>query len=178
MRSGAKAYPVGLLLLAAIGCQMAETPATMQARIDQESAAARQAIEAATANFERWFAAGQVDSLVSNYTDNATFMPPNQKAATGRDNIQAVFVGWLGMGKWSLDLRPGSVVANGPLAIESGTFVISFTPGPNAMPGMAPADTGKYLVHWHQVGGQWKIVDDIFNSDLPLPQPAAPARRR
>lgn len=164
--------------LLAAGCQMAETPAQMQARMDQESAAARQAIETATANFERWFAAGQVDSLLANYTDNATFMPPNQKAATGPDNIRAVFAAWLGMGKWTLDLRPGSVVANGPLAIENGTFVIGFTPGPNAPPGMMPADTGKYLVHWHQVDGQWKIVDDIFNSDLPVPQPAAPARRR
>lgn len=176
MHRAMRFYTITGVLLAAAAC--AETPARMQARMDQESAAARQAIEAATANFERWFAAGQVDSLAANYTDNATFMPANQKAATGRDNIKAVFTAWMEMGKWTLDLRPGSVTANGPLAIENGTYLLSFTPGPNAPPGMAPADTGKYLVHWHQVDGQWKIVDDIFNSDLPVPQPAAPPRRR
>lgn len=167
---------LGAALLGVAACRpTAETPEQMQARMDQESAAARQAIEAANANFARWFAAGQSDSTTSMYTENATVMPPNQKAATGRQAIKASFDGLFAMGTWTIALTPGSVIANGPLAVESGTYVLGFTPGPNAPPGMAPADTGKYLVHWQQVGGQWMLAHDIWNSDLPPPAPA-PAR--
>ena len=160
------------VLLGVTACQPTETPEQMQARIDQESAAARQTIEAANADFSRWFAAGQADSMASLYTVNATIMPPNQKAVIGRPAIKALFDAFVGMGTWSFHLTPASVVANGPMAIESGTYTLAFTPGPNAPPGMAPADTGKYLVHWERVNGQWLLAHDIFNSDLPVPAPA------
>lgn len=164
-------------LLGVAACRPAETPEQMQTRIDQESAAARQAIQAANANFARWFSAGQSDSGASAYTENAIVMAPNQKAVTGRQDIKAMLDGWFAMGTWTLTLNTVSVVANGPIAVESGTYVLGFTPGPNAPPGMAPADTGKYVVHWQKVGDQWLLAHDIFNSDLPLPAPA-PARRR
>lgn len=173
---------LGLLGAAALvgvaACQPAETPEQMQTRVEQESAAARQAIQAANANFARWFSAGQSDSAASAYTENAIVMAPNQKAVTGRQDIKTFFDGFFGMGKWTITLNTVSVVANGPVAVESGTYVLGFTPGPSAPPGMAPADTGKYVVHWQRVGEQWMLAHDIFNSDLPLPQPAAPARRR
>jgi hypothetical protein len=35
----------------------------------------------------------------------------------------------------------------------------------------AVADTGKYLIHWHQVGGKWLIADVAWNSNIPLPAP-------
>ena len=35
--------------------------------------------------------------------------------------------------------------------------------------------SGKYLVHWMQRSGKWLIVDDIWNSDAPLPMAPAPA---
>jgi len=42
-------------------------------------------------------------------------------------------------------------------------------------------DSGKYIVHWMQQSGKWVMVDDIWNSDTPLPSapppPPAPARR-
>ena len=177
MRSAMRFYGVTGLVVATAGCQMAETPAQMRARMDQESAAARQQIEAAQPRFERFLAAGQADSITAFYTENATVMAPNQKAATGRENIRAFWAGMLGMGQWTLDIRTGSVAANGPIAIETGTYVLSFKPGPNAMPGMPPADTGKFMAHWHQVGGQWMLAEDTWNSDLPV-APPAPTRRR
>jgi hypothetical protein len=44
-------------------------------------------------------------------------------------------------------------------------------------------ERGKYLTIWHkQADGTWKVVRDMFNSDLPLAAPAkartkAPAKR-
>ena len=79
----------------------------------------------------------------------------------------AEFVGM----KAQLTLNPQSVSANGPLAVERGTYSVTFTP-PGAT---APiTDTGKYLAHWHLIGGKWMMVDDIWNSDLPVAPAPAP----
>jgi len=82
------------------------------------------------------------------------------------------------MGKFTSQITQESVMANGPLGVDRGTYTFTFTPnkGMENM-GVPPADTGKYLVHWHKVNGTWQIAELIYNSDLPLPAPA-PARRR
>jgi hypothetical protein len=66
------------------------------------------------------------------------------------------------------------------LGIDRGSFTSTYTPnqGMKPMPGMMmppPADTGKYLAHWHQVNGRWQVADLIWNSNLPVGG-AAPAR--
>jgi len=43
-------------------------------------------------------------------------------------------------------------------------------------------DSGKYIVRWAQQNGRWLMVDDVWNSDLPLPTaaptpPRAPGRQ-
>ena len=76
-------------------------------------------------------------------------------------------------------MRTASVVANGPIAVERGNWTFDFKPGKGAPPGMgAMTDQGKYLTHWHDVGGQWLMAEDIWNSDTPAapPPPARPAR--
>jgi hypothetical protein len=41
----------------------------------------------------------------------------------------------------------------------------------------APADQGKRLEVWRkQADGKWKVVADIFNSDLAAPAPAEPKK--
>ena len=78
------------------------------------------------------------------------------------------------MGGATLVLTTESVAANGSLAVERGTYKITLTP-PGAT---APiTDTGKYLVHWHKVGDNWMMVDDIWNSDLPAMPMGPPAKQ-
>jgi hypothetical protein len=43
---------------------------------------------------------------------------------------------------------------------------------------MAAVDSGKYIVRWAQQNGRWLMVDDIWNSDTPLPTAPAPATPR
>jgi hypothetical protein len=104
-------------------------------------------------------------------------MPTNGKMVVGRDSIRSWLAEGLAMGTYALDLMVENVVANGPIAVESGRYTLAFTPGANA-PMPAFADTGKYMVHWHMVGDQWLIAEDIWNTDIPLPPPPPPARRR
>lgn len=165
-RAGTLVVVLGL----AMGCRPpAETPEQAQTRIDAESAAARTAIDSLSGAFATHFNMGHADVVATYYTEQAHVMAPNQPAAVGRDAIKTAFAAYFPM-KPELRLMPDAVSANGPVAVERGTYSLTFTP-PGAK---APVtDTGKYLVHWHQVDGKWLIVDDIWNSDLP-PIPMGP----
>jgi ketosteroid isomerase-like protein len=151
------------------GCQpAAETAEQAEARMATEATEARTAIEASNARFVRFFNAGQGDSLAAIYTEEGRVMAPNLPPAVGRSAIASSMGMMAGA---TLALTTESVSASGPLAVERGTYSITLTP-PGAT---APVtDTGKYLVHWHKVGDNWMMVDDIWNSDLPAaPMPPA-----
>jgi ketosteroid isomerase-like protein len=163
------------MLLAVAACQpAAETPEQAQARIDSESTAAKTTIDSLATEFATHLNAGHADIVAGFYTENATAMPPNAPVANGRAAIQAVIQGFVDM-KAQLTLTPVSVVANGPVAVERGTYSVTLTP-PGATAPMT--DTGKYLVHWHRVDGKWMLAEDIWNSDLPPPAPPPTSARR
>jgi len=146
--------------------QPAETPEQANARIASESAAAKTAIDSLNNQFAMNLSAGNADALMAAYTDNPVLMPPNGPAAKGRDAVKTTFTEVLFPLKPELKLTAEAVTANGDLAVERGIYTLTMTP-----PG-APApvtETGKYLVHWHRVGGKWLIADDIWNSDQPAP---------
>jgi uncharacterized protein (TIGR02246 family) len=155
-----------------LGCQQAETPAQLEARMATESAAARTAIEAVNAEFVTHFNQGHGEQVAALYTEDGVVMAPNVPAVEGRTAIKGMVEG-LATAKSQLTLITQSVVANGPVAIERGVFRMSFTPAgaPAAM-----ADTGKYLVHWRNVAGKWLLAADMFNSDLPTAPPPAPPK--
>ncbi len=165
-------------LLGVAACQPTETPEQMQARMDQETAAFKAAIEPMARRWEAWEAAGQVDSFATMFMEQGREMPAHGKAAAGREAIRALHAQNASMGTFTSHIVGESFMANGPIGIDRGTYTLTFTPakGMENM-GIPPADTGKYLVHWHKVNGNWLIADLIYNSDLPLPAPA-PMRRR
>jgi ketosteroid isomerase-like protein len=99
-------------------------------------------------------------------------MPPNAKAVSGRANIEQFYAGFLGSGTFAMTLTTATVVANGQHAVGSGSYAVSFTPPAGAPPEVkAFADTGKYVNHWVNQGGTWLIAHNMWNSDIPLPQP-------
>ena len=166
-------------LMAALGifamitaCQpVAETAEQAEARMASEAAAAKTAIEASNTRFMAHFNAGQGDSVAAHYTEDGRVMAPNMPVASGR---QAIAASMGAMGGATLVLTTESVAASGSLAVERGTYKITLTP-PGAT---APiTDTGKYLVHWHKVGDNWMMVDDIWNSDLPAMPMGPPAKQ-
>jgi len=146
-----------------------ETPEETKARIQRESAEVRKVIESHNANLERWYATGDIDSVVTVFAEDARQMPPSGATLVGREAIREFWKQAVTWGKWKFSLKTVSVVANGPLAVELGRYTLHFTPGPATPPGMAAtADTGNYVCQWRLENGKWLIVLDIANRDQPL----------
>ena len=163
---------VTLALAAAVACQPADT-----------SAAAKQAIDAANAQWPRLTSTGHADSIAEFYAADATIMPPNMATMHGKAAIKAFFATMNTMDpKPTLTLRAEAVHGAGGMAVERGRWNWSYPAGATLPAGMPAADSGKYVVHWMQQNGKWLMVEDIWNSDTPMPMapaaaPPPPARR-
>lgn len=165
-----------VLALALAACKpQPETEAAASARMSAEADSVKLGVAEMNAAFANDMKAGNVDSLMVRYADDATVMAPNMPAAHGTAAIRAAFTGMLAMGKpTAFTLTADEVSANGPMAIERGHYSWTMM-GPDNKP---MTDNGKYLVHWHKIGGKWKIMQDMWSSDAAaMPMPAAPAAR-
>ena len=160
-----------LIIMAAFACQPADT-----------STSAMQAIDAANAQWPRLTSTGHADSIAEFYTADAVIMPPNMGTMKGKEAIRAFFATMnTANPKPTLTLHSEAVHGAGNMAMERGRWHWAFPAGAQLPPGMPSVDSGKYVVHWMQQNGKWLMVDDIWNSDSPLPMapppPPAPARR-
>lgn len=131
----------------------------------------RRIVERHNADAVRWYAAGDADSLATIFAVDAWQMPPHQPALVGREAIREFWRMALGWGKWNFTLAVQSVTVGHDLAVERGAYVLRFTAGPGAPPGMSSfEDRGNYLAHWRlEIDGEWRIVADAPVSELPLP---------
>ncbi|MGE5801409.1 MAG: YybH family protein [Gemmatimonadota bacterium] len=167
---------LAVLLTAAFACRPANTSAA------DTSASARQAIDAANAQWPRLTSTGHADSIAEFYAADGAVMPPNMAAVRGKEAVRTFFATINTIDpRPTLTLRSDKVVATGTLAVETGRWHWAFPAGAKLPPGTPAVDSGKYIVRWEQQNGKWLMVDDIWNSDTPLPTappPPAPAPRR
>ena len=153
------------VLLTAFACKPADT-----------TTGAKQAIDAANAQWPRLTSGGHADSIAEFYAVDAVLMPPNMATVRGRDAIRAFFtvMNTIPSPRPTLTIRAVQVWGSGPMAIESGRWNYAWPAGVKLPPGTPAVDSGKYIVRWEQQNGRWVIVDDIWNSDLPMPTPPPP----
>jgi uncharacterized protein (TIGR02246 family) len=116
-------------------------------------------IEKLNDGFVAAFNKGDFAALGSMYTEDAYLLPPGSPMFKGRSNVQAF---WTRAGEaigevklTTVDVKP----LGGDAAREIGTFALT-TKG--AQPQQL---TGKYVVVWQKVGGDWKLATDIWNAD-------------
>ena len=130
----------------------------------------RAVIEARNADFERWYAAGEIDSAAMMFADDAWQMPPNQPPLVGRDEYREFWSRAAGWGLWAFDLRTEDVAAAGRIAVERGSYSLRFLPNDSAPEGMEPIeDEGNYVVYWRlDPDGIWRAVWDAPVSSKPL----------
>ena len=165
-------HALPVLLAAALSCQAAPPKDT--------SAEAKQAIDAADANWARLTATGHADSVADFYHANGVMLPPNMPPVRGKEAIRAFMTTMNSMSSPPPTLRvwAESVWASGPWAMELGRWNFVWPAAAKRPPGFPAADSGKYIVRWVNENGRWLMMQDIWNSDVALPMaPAAPAKK-
>jgi ketosteroid isomerase-like protein len=148
-------------VLATAGC--AQAPAV-------DMAAERAALAAADARYGQILTSLDMDAWMSMYAPEAMLYPPNEATVTGPDNIRKFADDVKATPGFSITIAPGQVevAAGGDLGYTMGTYDMSFT-GPDGQP---MTDRGRDFHVWKkQADGSWKIIVDIWNSDVPLPAP-------
>lgn len=117
-----------------------------------------QAIRQVSTDLETAFNAKDVDRILSLYTDNSVFMPPNKPLLRGREPLKGFYNGLLGADSHDLKLSVDDVAGHGPIGYESGSY--SMQNGPKR-------DRGKFLFIFRNMSGHWKIEYTSWSSDLP-----------
>ncbi len=150
---------VGLVTLA--GCQKAVDTAAV---VDEEKRGSR--------DWAAAYNAGDAETIVAKYSDNAAIMPPNAPAAVGRDAIRTFITGDIAGAKAAgvtLVISDGDEGgASGDLGWHSGAFTVTDASG-------AVVDSGNYLEVLQNIDGKWMIIRDIWHSDRAPAPAAAPA---
>jgi ketosteroid isomerase-like protein len=155
MRRSLLPAPLALVLVLG-GCAAASNP---EINLAAEEAALRQADD----DFAAAGAAKDVNALMSFFAPDATMLMQNQPAVRGIDGIRGLFdqiVPALGSMSWSA--TEVMVAAAGDIGITRGTYHMTLQ-----TPAGPVDDVGKYVTVWKKVDGQWKVVYDVGNTDMP-----------
>jgi ketosteroid isomerase-like protein len=127
------------------------------------------AVRAADAEWSKVAGAKDLDKTVSYYADDAVVLPPNQSMVTSKDGIRDLWKGFLDSFT-DISWKTTRVENSGNMGYLIGTYAMTMKDGTK--------DTGKYCEVWKkQADGKWKVVVDMFSSDLPLAA-AAPADKK
>ena len=157
---------VAALLLPA--CQAGEKPASNTAAANATAAldagADEQAIRGQVDHWLKLVKAKDAAGIAALYAEDGAVMPPNGPIGKGHAAIQQTWAAMMGTSGFDLTFVPEQILvsSSGDLALDRGTYKLAVAPN-----GTAQTDTGKYVVVWRKIGGEWKAAADIFNSDLP-----------
>ena len=109
--------------------------------------------------WEEAFNAGDAAKVAASYTDDARLLAPNATMSQGKAAVEAAFGEMISTGlKGSLSSIEAMV--SGDIGYSVGTYELKDAGG-------ASVDSGKYVETFRNVGGVWKISNDIWNSDRP-----------
>jgi len=156
---------IALLLLPA--CQVGEksgNSAEGNAAAAANTDADEQAIRGQVDRWLQLVKAKDAASIAALYTQHGAVMPPNAPIGKGRSAIQQTWASMMQTPGFDLTFVPEQIIvsSSGDMALDRGTYRLAVAPS-----GKPQSDTGKYVVVWRKVGGEWKAAADIFNSDLP-----------
>lgn len=116
--------------------------------------------EATTRAWEAAFNAGDVAALAAVYAEDGMLLPPNTEAVEGRAAIAEFWTGMMTPGLTG-SLAVQEDYSSGDLAYKMGTYEVRDADG-------AIVDRGTFIEVWMELGGEWQLYRDIWNSSLPL----------
>jgi uncharacterized protein (TIGR02246 family) len=149
---------------------LASTPAFAQQR--GGSAAAEAAIAKTRAAYQAAALAQDAAAIAKLFTPDGIEMPPNAPLQKGRAAIEAYHKNLASQVMvHGVTIKPTETHVLGDVAYEVGTYTQNLMPMKG---GKTTDDKGKYVVLLKKdASGAWLLTHSIYNSDLPLPAPAA-----
>ena len=126
------------------------------------AAGVRAAIESANAKFSALAARGDGPALAGLYAKDGAVMPAGSEPIRGTQAIAKFWQGALDSGVAAIDLKTVEVYGEGTTATEVGEYALRDKAG-------KVLDRGKYIVIWRQQDGQWKLLRDMFSTNVAPP---------
>jgi uncharacterized protein (TIGR02246 family) len=118
------------------------------------------AIEAANGQFSAAAAKGDGAALAALYSPDGQVMPAGSDPIRGAEAIQKFWQGALDSGVAAIGLKTIEVFGHGPTATEVGEYELRDKAG-------KVLDHGKYIVVWQHADGKWKLLRDMFSTNVP-----------
>ena len=108
-----------------------------------------------------------LEGIVDLFAEDGQVMPPNAEPAMGRESVRKAWQGMLDLPELDLSFAPTdvNVAESGDMAYAIGTYRLTFQSEGQEEP---TQDSGKYVDIWEKVDGEWKVMVEMFNSNLPL----------
>jgi ketosteroid isomerase-like protein len=119
-------------------------------------------IKEANKSFVVAFNNGDAAAVAANYAGNAKLFPSNSDVVEGTEAIQNFWQGAMDMGVKEVFLTTIEATGCGNTAYEVGRYMLHAGDG-------TMIDQGKYIVIWKKIDGQWKLFNDIWNTNNPAP---------
>jgi len=149
---------LALCALTGAACQGQSTATLAEA----DQASIRQAADA-------WVAAAKAmdsEAMAALYDADAMLLPPNHEVVKGSTAIAEFFVSFPPF--TDLQAQQIELDGRGDMAYARGSFSMMI----QLPDGVSVPERGKYMEIWRkQADGSWKILRDMFSSDLPLAEP-------
>jgi AhpD family alkylhydroperoxidase len=102
------------------------------------------------------------DKIGSLMADDAMLLPQGAPAVLGRSAVVEMWKSWGELANVAVDFAADKLVVaqSGELAYDYGHYSFAFDSDEGRV-----SDEGKYIVIWTNVGGEWRIAADIYNSN-------------
>lgn len=172
MRGVAQAFALAgaaALAIGVAGCQ----------RASNDGASADSVKEAIKADEKKWneqFKSQDLEGLLGHYTDDAFFVAPGAKPATGRTEIRQVYAKAMTDQAFQISFASDriDVAGSGDLAYARGHFSEKYT-DPKTQ--KVISDSGSYVtIYKKQSDGGWKAVEDFAVADPDSTKPVEPGK--
>ena len=153
--------PLVILLCFTFSCQKQEEEVAEKPAVDVE--ADKEAIKKITDDFNAAINAGNIDKLVSLYTDDAVRIPPNKPALVGKEAIRSLFQEQLDQFTVQNEGVIVDLKVSGDLAFVRGSWTSINTPKTGGEP---LKYNGSFVsVIQKQPEGSWKVICNIWSNE-------------
>ena len=136
----------------------------------------KEAIKADEKKWNEQFKSQDLEGLLGHYTDDAFFVAPGVKPATGRTEIRQVYAKAMTDQAFQISFASDriDVAGSGDLAYARGHFSEKFT---DPKTHKVISDTGSYVtIYKKQSDGGWKAVEDFAVADPDSAKPVEPGK--